>query len=255
MVASATANSANSVLGYYGAGGSFDASQQLSLTGTSQSAGNGLYSYAGRYTSGTGMTLVGTTATGKAMNFDAGQVITNGASGGIHITASSNGALATQHALGLRGVTITDGGGGITVESTSGHIMADSGNLAWNLGVLSNTITQNGGGQVLISTVGDGNLTVPIIVNNGNGNVVVAAGSNIAAGTGTGGQVLTVSGNSISQNNGGATYVYTGQASATGQLSHLSTTFNQLVHQGSGLSQNSQFNTAFGDSTIAGAAP
>jgi hypothetical protein len=83
--------------------------------------------------------------------------------------------------------------------------------------------------------------------------VIVAAGSDTAAGTGTGGQVLTLSGNSITQNNGGSTYVYSGQASGTGQLSHLSSAFNQLVYQGSGLSQNSQFNKAFGDSTIAGA--
>jgi filamentous hemagglutinin family protein len=252
MVASATANSANSVLGYYGAGGSFDASQQLSLTGTSQSAGNGLYSYAGRYTSRTGMTLVGTTASGKAMNFDAGQVITNGASGGIHITASTNGALASQYAVGLRGVTITNGGGDITIESTSGHIMADSGNPAWNLGVLSNRITQNGGGQVLLSTVGDGTLTVPLIVNNGNGNVVVAAGSDLTAGTGTGGQVLTLSGNTITQNGTGKTYIYTGQTNGTGQLSHLSSGFNQLFYQGTSHTLNAQFNTAYSDTITGG---
>jgi len=252
MVASATANSANSVLGYYGAGGSFDASQQLSLTGTSQSAGNGLYSYAGRYTSRTGMTLVGTTASGKAMNFDAGQVITNGASGGIHITASTNGALASQHALGLRGVTITNGGGNISIESTNGHIVADSGNLVWNLGVLSNRITQNGSGQVLLSTVGDGNITVPIIVNNGTGNVVIAAGSNLDAGVGTGGQVLTLNGNSIAQNGNGTeigkTFIYSGKAASTGELAILDNTLGALKIDGTA-AQNADTNAAFGAGT------
>jgi hypothetical protein len=65
--------------------------------------------------------------------------------------------------------------------------------------------------------------------------------------------VLTVGGNDIRQNNGGTTYVYSGEASTTGQLSDLSAAFNQLVYQGSGLSQNSRFNTAFGGNTIAGA--
>jgi hypothetical protein len=116
-----------------------------------------------------------------------------------------------------------------------------------------NRITQNGSGDVTLLTSGNSHLTVPLIVNNGAGDVILAAGSDTAAGTGTGGQVLTVSGNSITQNNGGSTYIYTGQASATGQLSHLSSAFNQLVYQGSGLSQNSRFNTAFGGSTIAGA--
>jgi hypothetical protein len=116
-----------------------------------------------------------------------------------------------------------------------------------------NRITQNGSGDVTLLTSGNSNLTVPIIVNNGTGDVIVAAGSNIAAGTGTGGQVRTVSGNTITQNSTGRTLIYTGQTSGTGQLSHLSSDFDQLYYQGSPLTLNAKFNTAFGGSTIAGA--
>jgi hypothetical protein len=72
--------------------------------------------------------------------------------------------------------------------------------------------------------------------------VVIAAGSAIAAGTGTGGQVLTVSGNNVTQNSTGKTYVYSGQASATGVLTNLSNAYSTLYYQGSSHAVNTGFN-------------
>jgi filamentous hemagglutinin family protein len=251
MTASATSTSGH-VLGYYGAGGHFIASETLALTGTSTSgSGNGLYSFAGSFHAGTGMSLTGTSTNGQGVGFDNASVITNGNSGNLLIAGTAS--TAGQQGIGLNGAVITNGssGGGSTGAIT---LQAHAGLLASTTtfgGV--NRITQNGSGNVTLRSNGNSHLTVPIIVNNGTGDVVVAAGSDIAAGTGIGGQVLTVSGNNISQNNGGTTYVYSGEASTTGQLSDLSAAFNELVYQGSGLSQNSRFNTAFGGNTIAGA--
>ena len=79
------------------------------------------------------------------------------------------------------------------------HVTAGNGN-ATNTGSIDGTvfsITQNNNAGVLVSTSGTGNVTAPKVTNNGTGNVVVAAGSAIAAGTGTGGQVLTCAGTFI----------------------------------------------------------
>lgn len=272
MLASATSN-IGSVLGYYGAGGVFNASQQLSLTGTSNSSGNGLYTYTGSYLSGTGMTLVGSSASGKGMNFDAGVTVTNAASGGISITSTSTDG--TQNSIGMRGVAITNGGGNLSVTATNGNIFSDTGNVVWpgspqsntitnsgtgsvsitagngsgaNTGAIdgsSLTITQNGIADVTVTTSGTGNVTAPKIINNGTGNVVIASGSAIPAGTGTGGQVLTVTGNSITQSSTGTTYIYSGQASSTGVLSNLSSDFGTLYYEGSSYAVNAGFNKTY----------
>ena len=242
MVANATANT-GSVLGYYGAGGQFIASGNLSLSGSSSNAGNGLYSYGGHFESGTGMTLAGTSAQGNAVGMDANLTLINGASGGISVTGTSTDS--TKNAISLRGTSVTNGGGAITMNATSGHFFADEGSSVWGLGTLTNTLNQNGSGNVTITTQNSGNLTAPIIVNNGSGNVVVAAGSNIAAGTGTGGQVLTVSGNTITQNSSGKTYIYSGSAGSTGVLSNLSSDFSSLYYQGTSHAVNTAFNKTY----------
>ncbi len=251
MTASATGTSGH-VLGYYGAGGHFIASETLTLTSTSTSgSGNGLYSFAGSFHAGTGMSLSGTSTNNQGVGFDNGTVITNGNSGNLVIAGTAS--TAGQQGIGLNGAVITNGtsGGGSTGAVT---LQAHSGLLASTTtfgGV--NRITQNGLGDVTLLTSGNSNLTVPIIVNNGAGDVIVAAGSNVAAGTGTGGQVLTVSGNSITQNSTGKTYIYTGQASGTGQLNHLGSSFNTLYYVGSSQTLNTQFNTAY-NGTITGGA-
>ena len=81
-------------------------------------------------------------------------------------------------------------------------------------------ITQNSdAGVTIVSQYG--NVANPTIVNNGNGNVVLAAGTAIAAGTSTGGQLtsqnLTSAALNTIQNNGtGTVYLYSGSSASTG---------------------------------------
>jgi len=273
MVARATATT-GAQLGYYGAGGNFDASQLLSLTGTTNSSANGLYSYTGRYASGTGMTLVGSSSAGQAIGFDAGVTVSNTTSGGISLTGTATDS--TKQALGLRGVAITNGGGNLSITATNGKIFSDAGNPAWG-GVQTNTITnsgtgavqitagngsatnsgsidgsvftitQNGNAGVVVSTSGTGNVTAPKIINAGTGDIVVAAGTSIAAGTVTGGQILTVANNTLTQTNvaPGKTYVYSGSADTTGVLSNLSAGYASLYYQGTSQALNAGFNQGF----------
>ena len=273
MVAESTSTT-GSLLGYYGAGGVFNASQLLSLTGTSNSAANGLYSYTGSYLSGTGMTLVGSSAGGQGMGFDRAVTVTNSTSGGINITGTATDS--TKQAIGFQGVAITNGGGALAITANNGQIYSGTGDAAWGA-AQTNTITNNGTGSVLVtagngsatnsgsidgsvfsitqnanagvvvSTSGTGNVTSPKIINAGTGDIVVAAGSLIAAGTATGGQVLTVAGNTLTQTNGtpGKTYVYSGAPSTTGVLSNLSTGFNNLYYQGTSVALNAGFNQGF----------
>jgi hypothetical protein len=101
--------------------------------------------------------------------------------------------------------------------------------------------------------VSDGNIFVPKIINNGTGNVVIAAGSDLLAGNGGGGQVKTVQGNTISQTNTtpGNTYIYSGSAANTGLLSHLDSSFSELRLSGdmgttsSPLAQNADSNVKY----------
>ena len=273
MVAESTSTT-GSVLGYYGAGGVFNASQSLNLSGMSHSSGNGLYTYTGSYLSGTGMTLVGSSGAGQAIGFDAGVTVTNTTSGGISMSGTATNG--TQQALGMRGVAITNGGGNVSITATNGVIFSDAGNPAWG-GVQTNTIvnsgtgavqmtagnssatnsgsidgsvftiTQNGNAGVVVSTSGTGNVTAPKIINAGTGDIVVAAGTAIAAGTATGGQILTVANNTLTQTNAtpGKTYVYSGSADTTGVLSNLSTGFASLYYQGTSQALNAGFNQGF----------
>ncbi|PUE43375.1 filamentous hemagglutinin N-terminal domain-containing protein [Limnohabitans sp. Hippo3] len=285
MVANATA-STGSVLGYYGAGGRFIASEKLNLTGISSNAGNGLYSYGGRYESGTGMTLVGISAQGNAMGMDANLAVVNGSAGGISITATATDP--TKNALSLNGASLTSSGGDIVLNAASGHVTVGTGNPVWGLGTLSNTITsngsgaiqikaasstpstsdigsidgttlsivQNGNGGVEVSTSGQGNVIAPKITNAGTGAVVVAAGSAIDAGDGSGGQVKTVAGNAITQTSTGKTYIFSGSASATDALTNLDVSFSELRLSGDmGSAQNADSNVKYaaGTSISAGA--
>jgi hypothetical protein len=91
--------------------------------------------------------------------------------------------------------TITNKGTGAVVLSAGPTLATDTGAIdGTNL-----TIIQSGNGGVQVTTSGTGNVTAPKIYNSGTGDVVVAAGTAIAAGTGAGGQVKTVTGNTITQ--------------------------------------------------------
>ena len=89
-------------------------------------------------------------------------------------------------------------------------------------------VTQKGTGGVNITTGGTGNVAVPRIINDGAGEVVVGAGILLAAGDGSGGQLKTVTGNTITQNSTGATSLYSGNPTDTGELAKLDTTLATL---------------------------
>lgn len=263
-----------SFLGYYGAGGGFTATEQLSLTGRSANSGNGFYSFNGALTAGTGTSVTGDSTSGQAVGFDNANTIIN-AAGGIIITGTATDP--TKTAIGLRGVAMTNSDGNVVLNAVNGVIFSDAGNLFWGNGYQTNTIknsgigavqitagngsannsgsidgsvftiTQNGNAGVVVSTSGIGNVTVPKVINAGTGDIVVAAGTSIASGTGVGGQILTVANNSLTQINAapGKTYIYAGSADATGVLSKLSVDFASLYYQGTSQALNTGFNQAF----------
>jgi filamentous hemagglutinin family protein len=277
------AGSTGHVLGYYGAGGQFIASGSLALSGTSDSAtGNGFYSFTGAMSSGTGITINGTSNNGQAVGLDANVSLTN-TSGDIAITGEAKGS--NNQAIGLRGSSITNNGGSIRLIASKGNVFTNSVNGAGgNWGVeapgapLLNTLRSNGTGVVeifagtlaadtgaidgkamtihqnanvgvLVKTAGAGNVTAPKVINAGTGDVRVAAGAVLSAGDGSGGQVLTVAGNTVSQTHAttpGKTYVYSGRAIGTGVLSRFGSYFNTLHYNGSTHDLNAAFGSAFG---------
>jgi filamentous hemagglutinin family protein len=267
-------DTAADVLGYYGAGGNLIATEKLKGEAESKGAGVGFYMYSGKTQSGNGMDIKGTGNRESGFGLDAGaqvlnKVTTGTASGDVVLTGSTNSS--THASIGLYRATIenTSTDGGIQITATKGDILASYGaantitnagskaialsagpSSAIDVGAINGTnltITQNGNGGVEIKTSGTGNVTAPKIINKGTSNVIVAAGTAIGAGTGTGGQVKTVAGNTISQTNvstPGKTYIYTGNATDTGLLSNLSSSFNTLQITGDA-TQNTDSNRAF----------
>jgi hypothetical protein len=145
--------------------------------------------------------------------------------------------------------TITNSGAG-KVEITAGN------GSATGTGLIDGTvlaIMQNGNGGVIVTTSGTGHVTAPKIINAGTGNVTVAAGTQLASGDGTGGQVKTVSGNTISQTNAtpGKTYIYTGNAADTGVLSNLGLFSSDLYLSSIGSNtKNAASNKAYADGSM-----
>jgi filamentous hemagglutinin family protein len=224
-----TVGAANSVSGI-----SANGTGNVTLSGTADGSNAGLV--LNQNISGTTLSLTGTaTGTGDGIRAS-GTTLTS--LGSTTLTGSSAGVGA---GVSLNGITVNN-------NSTSGitRIEALIGNLdtqASSTNVINNA-AMAGGVELKAST---GSVTVPMVVNAGTGDIVVAAGTATAAGTGTGGQVLTIAGNTLTQTNGtpGKTYVYTGQASSTGVLSNLSTDFANLYYEGTSHAVNAGFNTTF----------
>ena len=84
------------------------------------------------------------------------------------------------------------------------------------------TITQNSGGGVFLATSDGGDLTPHKIVNNGNGWVVLAAGTSRAAGDGLGGQIVARSSTNTITSPNGNVYLFSGLPSTTTYLNILS---------------------------------
>ena len=114
------------------------------------------------------------------------------------------------------------------------------------------TINQAGNGGVLVTSTGQGNVLAPNIINNGSGNVTIAAGTQLVAGDGSGGQVLTVAGSGVAMSNGGTLYVYSGNANGTGDLSLINANTSNLITAGPG--SNTQFNSVYGNTISGGSA-
>jgi hypothetical protein len=277
-------NTTANVLGYYGAGGNLVATQNLTANAESRGDGVGFYMWDGTAQSGTGMSITGTGNTESAIGLDNGaevlnKVIAGAASGNLVLTGSSNSTVSSS--VGLYRAVIENAGtnGGVQISATKGDVRANYGqantitnggsgavvlsagpSLATDAGAINGTdltITQNGNGGVQVLTSGTGNVTTPKIVNAGTGNVTVAAGTQLAAGNGTGGQIRTVSGNTITQTNAapGKTYIYTGNASDTGVLSNLGAFGAALYLSTIGANtKNAASNRTYADGPITGGA-
>jgi filamentous hemagglutinin family protein len=251
MNADATGTTGNA-LGYWGRAGEFVASETLKITGSSF-GNNALYSVGGVFSSGTGMTINGTSqAANSAIALVNGVTLNNGISGGISITGDAKSDQAAI-LLGNAGTnTITNSGSdGVKLTALKGSIVLNSGtNTITNNGsgevVLRAmpsldtstgadhegaidgtrlTITQTGSGGVQLLTAGKGDISAPKMVLNG-GNVVIAAGTAVAQGDGSGGQVKTVAGNNIT--GAARTFIHTGSATGTGLLANLGVFGNDL---------------------------
>jgi filamentous hemagglutinin family protein len=255
-------------------------------TGRAVVIGNGNFPNTPTLLSGaTGIDITGTLSSANAGSADnagvfieASGVTATSSSGAINITGDSTaaGAAFSKNAVFLKyainlsaqtGTTIqgTSAGTGASVNldpeaninvTTGAVTIKTGGNDTSNAFIMSGAnalITQNGNGGVVVSTSGTGNVTAPKVINNGTGNVVIAAGSALAAGTGTGGQVLTMAGNSIDQSSSGKSYVYTGTVSGTGDLGNLSSSFETLYYEGTSNTLNAAFNRAFNSTITNGA--
>ena len=253
----ATATTSNPTLGFRGAAGKFTATQKLQLIGSTQGAGSGVYAYGDEFNAGTGISINGASAKGHGVKFDqagsGGSLVklTNTSSGGISITGKTDEVADTSKtAITLNGTNMTNSGGEIKLTADKGKVDTTS-----QFGG-SNTITQNANANVTITTKGNGDIVVPKIIKNGTGvgGIVIAAGSDLPAGDRTGGQVKTVSGNTITNAGTDKTLIYTGNPddTGTGNLANLMGSLATLyLSQVGGTAQNAQLNTAYANSTTA----
>ena len=207
---------------------------------------------------GTGVYLSSATITASGGTYAAG---TSPSSDAIRITGT---ALSGQAAINLAGTT------SITNNSTNGNtdLIANVGNFvdpvtitnaasagAIEVSAIGSTsaitsvagtvFTQNSNAGIVLATSQNGNLTAPKIANNGTGNVILAAGAYLPVGTGTGGQIVGVSTNTLTSASGNV-YLFAGQPgasftnpttlaylnSALGTLSFNNTVFSQAYHTG-----------------------
>ena len=185
---------------------------------------------------GNGIAITGSAGSTK----DGVQLLNNGA-----IVNKGNGATTVT---ATNGNIAIGGAGGITNENTAGAITIEAKNGDINT-TTAYPLTQKSNNGVTLKA--KGNVGIPKILNSGTGNVVIVAGDGTAAGTGTGGQVKTLAGNTITNN--GNTRIYSGNLSDTGVLSNLGI-FPDLWLESDGTNaQNIQLNTTSnGTSAIAG---
>ena len=224
-----------------------------------------------------GITLKG--VTGSASTTYKGVSVTSGiftASGtfttgqdAINITGVSAGVTANQSAVSLTGtVSIlnnsTNGNtslialGGryydpviITNAATAGAIAISAiGDTAAVVTTIATTVTQNSNAGIFILSSNNGNVTPPKIINNGTGPVAIAAGAYLPVGVATGGQIVGLSGNSITSPNGNV-ILYSGAPTITSN-STTATSLNTLAYLDSALGALDFGNTLFAKAYAAG---
>ncbi|WP_161485633.1 hypothetical protein, partial [Polynucleobacter sp. MWH-Tro8-2-5-gr] len=179
-------------------------------------------------------------------------IINNSTGGNTSISGTGGGSANTQ----------LDNGAVITNASTAGAVLVsasgyDASGVGATVGASNTTtygalptITQNSNAGVIISSQ-YGNVAPPKIINNGNGDVVIAAGTGFTAGNGLSANITAPAGSTSSAlnpviNSGtGKVYLYSGSTTATGNLSVLNAGFNNLYFAGYGVAPNAQLNTAY----------
>ena len=194
----------------------------------------------------------------------------------INITGVSAGVTANQSAVSLTGtVSIlnnsTNGNtslialGGryydpviITNAATAGAIAISAiGDNAAVVTTTATTVTQNSNAGVFVLSSNNGNVTPPKIINNGTGPVAIAAGAYLPVGVATGGQIVGLSGNSITSPNGNV-ILYSG-APTVSSNSTTATSLNTLAYLDSALGGldfgNTLFAKAYASGNVAASSP
>lgn len=184
-------------------------------------------------------------AAASATGANKGNAIQITGAGAINLVNNSVGGNTTLTALTGRYNDVVS----ITNASTAGAIYLNAmGASADILTVAGTTFTQNSNSGIYIASSNGGNVSPPRIVNNGTGPVVIAAGAYLPVGTGTGGQIVGVSGNTISSPNGNV-YLYGGQPGASftdvTKLAYLDSMLGSLSFN------NTVFSQAYADTNIA----
>ena len=250
----------------------------ISITGTS-SLETGIYMGGGTISSPKKISLTGTGILGVSLNGGSITLLAGGADfAGTDAIALNGNTTSTYGFLIRNAITNNSTNGATTLKSTTGRGWLDTGgsitnaatagaiNVAAGDGTTSSTasieatanvaVTQNANADVVFSSDGQGSVTPAKIIKNGTGagNVVIAAGKLVAAGTATGGQVTPVSGNSITNSGTGKIYVYSGSTSATGDLTLLSASLSTLDLEaglaGAGSQQTAQTNVAYNGASL-----
>ncbi len=226
-----------------------------SLQGTSNGSATGvlvqLPTNGSQISATQGVLIEGSSATGVGVDLDGGFLSSAdfsptphnfGTGNAIYIKGSTGTDSATVAGVRLNDITVANWNstGKIVIEATKGALVSTA----------DAKITQNANANVELSTDNLGHLSAAKIIKNstGAGDIILSAGKSLAAGndngTGTGGQVKPVAGNTITNNGSGKLLVYTGNVTDTGVLNRLSSTFNTLHIAGT--QTNTGFNRAFG---------